>query len=66
MADIICTVFLAILIVAILSGGIGQDKINRACEDKGGVLSYSDHTWGVTAGTGTVVCGDHKAYKINL
>lgn len=64
-ADILATVAAAVLLIAILGGGISQDEINAACVGKGGVIGYSDHSWGVTNGAATVICGDHKAYKVD-
>lgn len=64
MADVIALVALVFFIICYATSHISQDQINAACVGKGGVISYSDHTWGVTSGAATVVCGDHKAYRV--
>jgi hypothetical protein len=57
--------WVAILFFIFLCGyGPSQAEINQQCTGRGGVISYSDHTWGATSGVGTVVCGDHVAYKV--
>jgi hypothetical protein len=64
MADIVAILVVIVALFVVFGGGIKRDKINATCRDKGGVLSYSDHTWGITEGAATVVCADHKAYKV--
>lgn len=51
-------------VIALALAGISQDEVNRACQGRGGVISYQEHPWGLTDGTATVVCGNHIAYKL--
>jgi hypothetical protein len=59
--------FIAILftLALLLSGGPDQADINAACANHGGgVMSYQDHSWGATNGTGTAICADMTAVEV--
>lgn len=67
MAEAAGTTFLVMMVLMLLVvafAPISQDDINNACRGRGGVIGYSDHSWGVTRGGATVVCGNHVAYKV--